>query len=268
METISNKILSINTINSKEEGSKFQKSIIIIRATKCKDIFEEIETENMGDEESIKSITKSNDYQHQMEKITSDIFKYRNKKDEYIEYPYFKIQNTYKYIPTLNEKSQIVNKKQLREIHAHLPYYHQYKNMSLLYSISIHGTFMRTFYEKTSIVDNTVMIIKDNNENIFGAYSSERFKIKYNQFYGTAETFLFTFFKGNKIHCFPSSHLKDNFIYSDDQRIAFGCSDNAFSLSLENDFLQGYTNYTKTFNNIPLSNEKFIVLQLEVWQFQ
>lgn len=256
-----------SSIHNKKEGTN-QKSIIILRATKCKDIFEELESDNLEDEESIQLILTEPDYHQQMEKITSEIYKYQSKIDEFIEYPFFKLQNTCKFIPTLIDQSQIINEKQLREIHANLPYYQQYKNMKLLYSISVHGTFMRTFYEKTSIVDNCIMIIKDNHGNIFGAYSSERFKIKYNQFYGTAETFIFSFYKGNKMHCFPSSHLNENFIYSDDQRIAFGCSDKAFSLSLENDFLQGYTNYTKTFNNIPLSNEKFIVLHLEVWQFQ
>ena len=57
-------------------------------------------------------------------------------------------------------------------------------------------------------------------------------------------------------------------MYCDDNQICFGCSDDDFSLSLRNDFLEGYSNITQTYQNRPLSSkDKFIIVKLELWAF-
>ena len=51
-------------------------------------------------------------------------------------------------------------------------------------------------------------------------------------------------------------------------QISFGCSDDYFSLALTKDFLEGYTNTTQTYQNMPLSSkDKFIIVKLELWAF-
>ena len=57
-------------------------------------------------------------------------------------------------------------------------------------------------------------------------------------------------------------------MYCDDEQICFGCSDDYFSLSLRDDFYEGYTHTTQTYQNLLLSSkDKFIIVKLELWAF-
>ena len=44
------------------------------------------------------------------------------------------------------------------------------------------------------------------------------------KFYGTGESLVFSFYKGDRIHSYASTGANDYFIYTDDIMIAFGCS--------------------------------------------
>ena len=231
------------------------------------DIFVKLEIEQTyNDEVSISNTSQMQQYKETMLNLSRNYFNISHNIETYNDYPFFRIQNTNKYIPKLSKESEILNKQQLRELHSFLPYFQQYKDLTLLYSMSVDGTALQTFYTKAEGIQNSILIIKDDSNNIFGAYITEDIHIKYNEFYGTAETFIFTFFYTNRIHVFPATQENDYYIYSDNKRLAFGCSDDAFSLRLEDDFWNGYTAKTKTFNNLPLSkSEKFIVVKLELW---
>ena len=63
----------------------------------------------------------------------------------YSEYPYFKEENKTNYIPQLSINSEILNKNQILDLHNNLPYYEQYKNMNLLYSLIHDGSSIKTF---------------------------------------------------------------------------------------------------------------------------
>ena len=109
--------------------------------------------------------------------------------------------------------------------------------------------------------------MKDDEGNIFGGYASEKFEPIQN-FMGTGECFLFSFYKGNKIHVFNSTGINRFYMYGDNEQICFGCSDDYFSLTLTKDFLEGYTHTTQTYQNMPLSSkDKFTIVKLEVWAF-
>ena len=61
----------------------------------------------------------------------------------------------------------------------------------------------------------------------------------------------------------------EHYIYSDEKQLAFGCSDDYFSLVLEDDFYSGYSKTTQTYKNPVLNGkEKFIIIKLELWAFQ
>ena len=84
-----------------------------------------------------------------------------------------------KFIPKLNIPSEILSERQLREVnynvlnklHANMPYYHQYKNLRLLYSSNKHGIAMKTFYMKTEDVKNTIFVVKDDEQNVIFFYN-------------------------------------------------------------------------------------------------
>jgi hypothetical protein len=247
-----------------ERGS--QQEIIVSKLEK--DSFEPIEYEDMKNEEAIFEVFKAKDYPEIMEGIMKSIDNYYEDNDAYDDYPYFRVQNTCKFIPKLNYQSEILSERQLKELHAHLPYYHQYKNLKIVYSGSRDGVYLKTFYAKAENVKNSILIIKDDNQCVFGAYISEELHPQ-DKFYGTGETFLFTFYKAERIRCFQSSGLNDYYIYSDDKQISFGTSEGHFSLCLENDFLKGYSKTTQTFKNPPLSiKDNFFISKIELWTIQ
>ena len=55
------------------------------------------------------------------------------------------------------------------------------------------GTQLKTLYNKCNEIKNSILIIKDDNNCIFGSFISEQLTCKFNEFYGTAETFLLLF---------------------------------------------------------------------------
>ena len=227
-----------------------------------------IKDDDQEDEEDFISIKKSKNYKDIMSYLKKDIFSFITKKETYNNYPYFRVENTTKFIPKLSKESKILTQKKLIEIHSHLPYYHQYKDFKLLYNMDKDGTSLMTMIDKGSEYENTILFVKTVKNEIFGAYLSESLRIKYHDFYGTAETFIFTFYDTDKIRVFHATQANDLYIYTDPDKIAFGCSDDNFSLSLENDFKDCFTGTTVTYNNSPLWKEKTdnaVVVNCELW---
>ena len=214
-------------------------------------------------------ISKSSEYDKIVPEIISSVDLYKLGKKSQI-YPYFIPDNSLYYLPKLNTPSEILNSIQLKQLHSNFPDYHKYTNLKLHYSISIDGTSLKSFYNRCydRKINNTLLVVKDSEKNIFGAYASEMFAPA-NTFFGTAECFLFTFYKENKIHIFNSTKKNDHYIYCDDIQICFGCSDDYFSLCLRNNFLDGYSQKTQTYDNENLTkSDKFIITKLELWGFE
>ena len=214
-------------------------------------------------------IYKSDDYSSQIDPLLESISNYEKDLMTYNEYPYFIEQPKLKFTPTLSKPSSILSQRQIKELHNHLPYYEQYKNWSLEYVMSKDGTSINTFYSKSQGKGSSLLVVKDDGGNVFGAYANEEFKYTPNKFYGTGETFLFSFFKSERVYCFLSTGENENYIYSDDERVAFGCSDDSFSLSIGKDFWKGYSTSTKTFKNPSLTlSEGFSIVNIELYSFQ
>ena len=222
------------------------------------------------DSEEINStyeIYKNPDYDKTVPQILESVDRY-NEGKELDNYPYFRTGNTFQYLPKLNTPSEILSSVQLKELHAKLPYYHQYINLKKIFTISVDGSALRSFYNKCEGISNSILVIKDSENNIFGAYASEAFAPK-NTFFGTAECFLFTFYNENRIHVFNTTGINDHYMYCDNNQLCFGCSDDYFSLALTNDLLDGYSKNTKTYNNDCLNkNDKFTILKLDLWGFE
>jgi len=70
------------------------------------------------------------------------------------------------------------------------------RSLTLLYSLQNHGSSLKTFYERSNAGYGTaqVLVIKDDNDHIFGCFTAEPFKVN-NGFYGTGESFLFKYQK-------------------------------------------------------------------------
>ena len=223
-----------------------------------------IESEKMN---SLFEIYKSPEWDKTVPQILDLVDKCKDGK-EVGNYPYFTRQNAVQYLPKLNVPSEIFTNIQLKELHSKLPYYHQYTNLKRVFSISVDGCALRSFYNKCENVNNSIIVVKDDEGNVFGAYASEAFKPQFT-FYGTGECFLFTFYKDNRIQIYNSTGQNDHYMYGDNDQICFGCSDDYFSLALTNDFLSGYSKNTKTYDNESLNKrDKFTIVKLELWTFE
>lgn len=268
MIELNNQINTSNKINIIKDIN--HKSFVTDKREKY-DIYIPLEKDDDDeDEEDCIKVTKNNDYKEIMSSLKNNIISFMTKNEIFTNYPYLRIENTSKFIPELSTKSKILTEKKLIEIHSHLPYYHQYKNLKLLYSMDTDGTNIQTIINKCSGYENSILIAKSEKYEIFGAYLSESLRILYNDFYGTAETFIFTFFDTDRIRVYPATRENENYIYTDEDKIAFGCTDENFGLSFENHFNYCFTGKTTTYNNPPLVKENVNnvkIINCELWAF-
>ena len=240
---------------------KFEKS------KKAQPIFEPIKYEDYKKEEGILEIYKNQDYNQIVPLILDAIDHTKNKEKSYGNYPYFRTKTKLDFLPKLDVPSDILNTAKLKQLYEFLPDSHQYSNLYRIFSMTVDGCALKTFYNKCQDINNSILVIKDDEDNVFGGYASECFEPTRN-FSGTGECFLFTFYNGNKIHVFNSTGINRFYMYCDDEQVCFGCSDDYFSLSLRNDFYEGYSQTTQTYQNLPLSTkDKFIIVKLELWGF-
>ena len=235
------------------------------------DIYIPLEKDDDDDDgEEIIKVTKKNNYKNIMITLKNDVFSFISKKEILNNYPFLRVENTTKFIPQLSHESKILTKKKLIDIHSHLPYYQQYKDFKLLYSMDKDGTNITTIVNKGEGYEHTILLAKSDKYEVFGAYLSESLRILYGDFYGTAETFVFTFFDTDRIRVFPATRENDLYIYTDSDKLAFGCTEENFALSFENNFSSCFTGKTITFNNPPLVKENvsnICVINCELWAF-
>lgn len=219
-------------------------------------------------EDHIFEVTKSENYDKifpsLIQKINQKIL--HNKPSE--DYPFFTPNKKVKFLPKLDTNSEILTNNQLKELHLYFPYFHQYSSLSNIFSLKRDGSSLKSLYKKCEGIKNSILVIKDKEKNIFGVYVTD---VLYPSatFCGNSDSFLFTFYKEEKIHVYKATHINDNYIYCDLEQICFGSSGEGFSLSLKNDLLDGYTKTTDTYNNKPLNGgDKFTIVNLEIWGFK
>jgi hypothetical protein len=84
------------------------------------------------------------------------------------------------------------------------------------------------------------LLIKDLDSFVFGAYLSDGIKNSYGKFYGTGESFLFTFRDSKQIQIYKWTHLNNYFILCDKDGLAVGCGDK-YGLYVNSEISSGYT---------------------------
>ncbi|XP_069477594.1 oxidation resistance protein 1 isoform X2 [Ambystoma mexicanum] len=169
--------------------------------------------------------------------------------------------------PNLSEPSTLLTSDEIEKLTKHLPPRTIGYPWTLAYSTGKNGMSLKTLYRTMLGLDTPVLlVIKDSDGQVFGALSSEPFKVS-EGFYGTGETFLFTFFPS--FHIFKWTGDNMFFIKGDMDALAFGGGGGEFALWLDGDLYHGRSHSCKTFANPTLSKkEDFIVQDIEIWAFQ
>ena len=96
--------------------------------------------------------------------------------------------------PIYKEKSEIIDDARRQVISYYLPSLIKMREWHLLFSINMDGVSMQTFYHNLKHRDNTLILIQDEHDHIFGAFCNEEWHMR-NHFYGTGECFVFSFEK-------------------------------------------------------------------------
>ena len=115
----------------------------------------------------------------------------------------------------------------------------------------------------------SLVVLEDEHGHKFGAMVHERWNVS-QSFYGTCETFVFTFGKSNAIRVWEAKGSTDMYQFSDAKCIGVGggIDDGRFSLYLGGDMYRGQSSKTECFNNDVLSGTpEFLCMELEVWGF-
>ncbi|CEI86413.1 hypothetical protein RMCBS344292_00853 [Rhizopus microsporus] len=157
----------------------------------------------------------------------------------------------------------------------------------LLYSLDQHGVSLYTLYSLTRDYDGPcILIIKDAENHVYGAYLSHTLACQHNVYYGTGECFLWKLTSDHihpcnkedqqnqqqqhhiapKIKVFPWTGKNDYMILCNSDFIAIGGGEGRFGLWLNSDLEKGYSTTCPTFDNECLASKpQFQCMELEVW---
>ena len=219
---------------------------------------------------------KEENYDFLIRKIYEKIIKF-NENTMYsniCNYPYFKNESKLIFEPKVIPDSVLLNNEKLNCLEKNIPYYHQFKDLKLFFRLTKDGAHLRNLVDKQEKAENILLLVKDSKSNLFGVYINEQIKFS-KSFYGTGESFLFSFYTGNELHIFPATLENENFIYFDYKILGFGCENDRFSLRLNEDLSKGYSGYTCTYRNRILNksineideNEEFCIVEVEAMTF-
>uniref|UniRef100_A0A1A8D5D3 Oxidation resistance protein 1 n=2 Tax=Nothobranchius TaxID=28779 RepID=A0A1A8D5D3_NOTKA len=169
--------------------------------------------------------------------------------------------------PNLREPSELLEVNQIEKLAGHLPPRTIGYPWTLAFGTSKHGMSIKTLYRAMQGQDTPILlVIKDSDGQVFGALASEPFKVS-DGFYGTGETFLFTFNPEFEVFKWTGDNMF--FIKGDMDSLAFGGGSGEFGLWLDGDLYHGRSHSCKTFGNPMLSKkEDFYVQDIEVWAFE
>uniref|UniRef100_A0A667XHN0 Oxidation resistance protein 1 n=1 Tax=Myripristis murdjan TaxID=586833 RepID=A0A667XHN0_9TELE len=164
--------------------------------------------------------------------------------------------------PTLSEPSRLLTPERILQLVKHLPPRTIGYPWTLAFSTANHGSSIKTLYRNMAGLDTpTLMVLKDGDGQVFGALASEPLRVS-DCFYGTGETFLFSF-------CPELQWTGDNmfFLKGDTDSLTFG-GGGGFGLWLDGDLYHGRSSTCGTFGNPRLTQrEDFVLQDIEVWAF-
>nr|XP_045013271.1 TLD domain-containing protein 2 isoform X2 [Jaculus jaculus]XP_045013272.1 TLD domain-containing protein 2 isoform X2 [Jaculus jaculus]XP_045013273.1 TLD domain-containing protein 2 isoform X2 [Jaculus jaculus] len=170
--------------------------------------------------------------------------------------------------PQLTEASQVLGTSEIRQhcpqLCDHLPPRVTGCPWSLVFCTSRDGFSLRSLYRQMEGHSGPVLLVlRDQDGQMFGAFSSSAFRLS-KGFYGTGETFLFSFSPQLKVFKWTGSN--SFFVKGDLDSLMMGSGSGHFGLWFDGDLYHGESHPCATFNNEVLARqEQFCIKELEAW---
>ncbi|XP_025788289.1 TLD domain-containing protein 2 [Herpailurus yagouaroundi] len=166
--------------------------------------------------------------------------------------------------PQLAEASQVLGTSEMRQLSLHLPPRVTGHSWSLAFCTSRNGFSLRSLYRQMEGHSGPVLLVlRDQDGQMFGAFSSSALRLS-KGFYGTGETFLFSFSPQLKV--FKWTGRNSFFVKGDLDSLMMGSGSGQFGLWLDGDLYHGGSHPCATFNNEVLARrEQFCIKELEAW---
>ncbi|XP_028683152.1 TLD domain-containing protein 2 isoform X1 [Macaca thibetana thibetana] len=171
-------------------------------------------------------------------------------------------------VPQLTEASQVLSASDIRQpcpqLSFHFPPRVTGHPWSLVFCTSRDGFSLQSLYRRMEGCSGPVLLVlRDQDGQIFGAFSSSAIQLS-KGFYGTGETFLFSFSPQLKVFKWTGSN--SFFVKGDLDSLMMGSGSGRFGLWLDGDLFHGGSSPCATFNNEVLARrEQFCVQELEAW---
>lgn len=186
-------------------------------------------------------------------------------------------------------KSSIVdNYELLDELWQYIPERAAVKTVSVVFNSNNDGTSLQTFFSRIDPFEESIIIIRTIKNEVFGSYCSSSWSLRKTQaqtaakksfYFGNGETFLFTlqpkfsvYLWVGKTDC-DTTHKQQQqptqlFMSATSQELIIGSGNGSFGLWLDADLTRGKTDHCRTFNNLPLCEDKdFTCKDVEVLGF-
>ncbi|XP_074058235.1 TLD domain-containing protein 2 [Macrotis lagotis] len=167
------------------------------------------------------------------------------------------------WISNLGE-SKVLCAEEFRQLIPYFPPRFTGHSWALVYCTARDGFSLQSLYRRMEGQSSPVLLaLRDRDGQIFGAFSSTAIRLS-SCFYGTGETFLFSFSPQLKVFKWTGSN--SFFVKGDVDLLIMGSSSGQFGLWLDGDLNHGGSRPCATFNNEVLaSQEEFFIQDLEAW---
>ncbi|XP_075555725.1 GTPase-activating protein skywalker-like [Dermacentor variabilis] len=173
-----------------------------------------------------------------------------------------------------NFHSEILSRDQMCVLWTWLPARITMLQPELVYSTNEHGSSLTNFYVHSDTWEPTVLVVLTTRGERFGAYCSTRWQERKQTYFGTGETFLFTFSPEAKRFAWVGvgssrdvPHSAKLFMSANQTMILVG-GGNGMGLYIDQSLENGRSEHCDTFDNDPLGGASdFVVNILEVIGF-
>jgi len=130
------------------------------------------------------------------------------------------------------------------------------KSWSLLYSLDQHGVSLQTFYARCAVrVAGTLIAIRDSEDRIFGAWTSEQVRMSPGAYYGSGDSFVWKRVAHREqdfVEVFKWTGKNDYVALCEAAFISFGGGEGKYGLYLDANLIDGSSARCPTFDNAVL----------------